>query len=300
MPELTLVRELFDRVLSVPPEGRQLFLSEACSDDIELRRTVERLLQAESQWSVFDSMTSAPSGRNGEPALDVPRLEVGACLGPYEIVSAIDRGGMGEVYRAVDRRLDRQVAIKVLRRHTSNDARARVRFTREAHTIAALSHPNICQVFDVGDANGTDYLVMEFLPGETLAARLLRGSLPAAEAIPCALQILDGLAAAHRAGIIHRDLKPANIMLTPTGARLLDFGLARSHLPGSPVGSPQEERETASDIGAVVGTLPYMAPEQLEGAAADEQRTWPRNNWKARPPTSRPTSLPLASSSSRC
>ncbi len=271
MSELTAVRELFDRALSVPAAERQVFLSQACSDDLDLRRTVERLLRAESQWSLFDTKSSAASGLDDEPTADVPRLEAGMRLGPYQIASSIDRGGMGEVYQAVDRRLDRQVAVKVLRRDTSNDARARGRFTREAHTIAALSHPNICQLFDVGHADGTDYLVMEFLPGETLAARLLRGRLPAAEAIPLALQIVDGLAAAHRAGIIHRDLKPANIMVTPTGARLLDFGLARSRLPRLPVGGLQAESGTFPEVGPLVGTLPYMAPEQLEGADADEQ-----------------------------
>src|SRR6187200_1282934 len=155
------------------------------------------------------------------------RLEAGARLGPYEIVNRAGAGGMGEVYRARDTRLDRTVAIKVLPPDLTSDSAARQRFEREARAVAALSHPHICTLHDIGQQDGTDFLVMEYLDGETLAARLARGKLPLNQAVQYGIQIADALAAAHRAGIIHRDLKPGNIMLTKAGGKLLDFGLAK-------------------------------------------------------------------------
>src|SRR5262245_38522700 len=154
-------------------------------------------------------------------------LTVGARLGPYEIQSAIGAGGMGEVYKARDSRLDRLVAIKVLPAHVAGNPEVKQRFEREARTLAALSHPHICPVFDVGHQEGIDFLVMEYLEGETLATRLERGALAVDQALQCAIQIGDALDKAHRKGIVHRDLKPANVMLTRSGAKLLDFGLAK-------------------------------------------------------------------------
>src|SRR5881628_2012882 len=155
-------------------------------------------------------------------------LSPGARLGPYEIVAAAGSGGMGEVYRARDTRLDRIVAIKVLPSQFAADPELRARFDREARAVSSLNHPHICALYDVGCDSGTDYLVLELLDGETLAARLARsGALPPHDALKIAIEICGALDRAHRAGIVHRDLKPANVMLTKGGAKLLDFGLAK-------------------------------------------------------------------------
>jgi serine/threonine protein kinase len=153
-------------------------------------------------------------------------LASGLLLGPYEILAPLGAGGMGEVYRARDTRLDRTVAIKVLPAQFSADPQFRERFDREARAISALEHPHICALYDVGDHDGTSFLVMQFLEGETLADRLTRGPLPLDQGLQYAIQIADALDKAHRAGIVHRDLKPGNVMLTKSGAKLLDFGLA--------------------------------------------------------------------------
>jgi eukaryotic-like serine/threonine-protein kinase len=154
-------------------------------------------------------------------------LTSGNKLGPYEIESPLGAGGMGEVYRARDTRLDRTVAIKILPAHLSSDPVRKQRFEREAKTISSLNHPHICVLHDVGSQDGVDYLVMECVEGETLAKRLEKGALPLEQVLKYGMQIADALDKAHRSGIIHRDLKPGNIMLTPTGAKLLDFGLAK-------------------------------------------------------------------------
>src|SRR5712672_4230684 len=152
---------------------------------------------------------------------------LGKRLGPFEILSSIGAGGMGEVYRARDTRLNRTVAIKVLPPHLADRSELRERFEREARTIASLNHPHICTLFDIGQQDGIDYLVMEYLEGETLAQRLLKGPLPLAQVLQCSIEISDALDKAHRKGVTHRDLKPGNIMLTKSGAKLLDFGLAK-------------------------------------------------------------------------
>jgi Tol biopolymer transport system component len=194
----------------------------------------------------------------------------GTRLGPYEIMSRIGVGGMGEVYKARDTRLDRTVAIKVLRSDQTTDPAAKRRFDREARAVAALSHPHICPLFDIGHQEGTDYLVMEYLDGETLAARLARGKLPFDQALQYGVQVVDGLAAAHGAGIIHRDLKPGNIMLKKTGAKLLDFGLGKPREHAAVAGMTEgATQEPLSGAGMIVGTLPYIAPEQLQGKEAD-------------------------------
>ena len=200
-------------------------------------------------------------------------------LGPYEIVAPLGAGGMGEVYRARDTRLERDVAIKVLPQHLSENPEIRARFEREAKTVSSLNHPHICTLFDVGRENGIDYLVMELVEGETLAARLTRGPLPAAEVLKLGAQIADALDRAHRAGVVHRDLKPGNVMLTRGGAKLMDFGLARAiglAGPDGPSGithaaltqSPTMASPLTAE-GTIVGTFQYMSPEQLEGREAD-------------------------------
>src|SRR5438093_1459244 len=160
-------------------------------------------------------------------------LTAGTKLGPYEILGPIGAGGMGEVYRARDTRLDRTVAIKVLPEHLADDPDSRQRFEREARAVSSLNHPHICVLHDIGRQDGIDFLVMECLEGETLAARLTKGPLPVEQALQYGIQIASALAAAHRRGISHRDLKPGNVMLTKTGAKLLDFGLAKWRGPGA-------------------------------------------------------------------
>ena len=201
-------------------------------------------------------------------------LSAGARLGPYEIQSLIGAGGMGEVYRARDRRLERTVAIKLLPEDVADRVDRRTRFEAEARTISSLSHPHICTLFDVGDEGGRPFLVMEFLEGETLDDRLSRSALPAEEVLRYAVQIADALSHAHRAHIIHRDLKPSNVMLLPSGVKLLDFGLARRYeVDAAPVGASTVsiERRKLTSEGAILGTFQYMAPEQLEGREADER-----------------------------
>jgi serine/threonine protein kinase len=161
-------------------------------------------------------------------------LKEGMQLGPYEVESPIGAGGMGEVYKARDTRLNRNVAIKVLPQHISEKIEARQRFKREAETIAALNHPHICTLYDVGEHNGIEFLVMELLEGVTLAARLERGPLRLAEILKVTIEIADALNKAHRQGVIHRDLKPSNIMLTNNGVKVMDFGLAKLQQPSSP------------------------------------------------------------------
>jgi len=199
-------------------------------------------------------------------------LSSGTRLGPYEITSPLGAGGMGEVYRARDTRLDRDVAIKILPEHLAAAPDVRARFEREAKAVSSLSHPNICTLYDVGHQEGIDYLVMELLEGETLAAKLERGPVPPAELLKIAIQVADALEKAHRQGLVHRDLKPANVMLTKAGAKLLDFGLARplglGTTPGGLSQTPTVSRALTAE-GAIVGTFQYMAPEQLEGADAD-------------------------------
>ena len=202
-------------------------------------------------------------------------LTSGTKLGPYEIQSPLGAGGMGEVYRARDTRLDRDVAIKVLPQHLSADGKFRERFEREARAISSLKHPNICTLYDIGQQDGVDYLVLEYLEGESLAERLQRGPLPIEQVLTYGIQMADALERAHRQGVVHRDLKPGNAMLTKDGLKLLDFGLAKpmagAALASSALGAmtvSQEHRPLTAE-GTIVGTFQYMAPEQLEGKEAD-------------------------------
>jgi Tol biopolymer transport system component len=197
-------------------------------------------------------------------------LASGSRLGPYEILSALGAGGMGEVYKARDTRLDRVVALKILPDVLVANPQFRDRFDREARSISQLDHPHICALYDVGDQGGTAYLVMQYLDGETLADRLAKGALPIDQALQIAIQIADALVTAHGAGIVHRDLKPGNIMLSKTGAKLLDFGLAKT--VAAVLGPPSQSIPTATPItqpGSILGTFQYMAPEQIEGQEAD-------------------------------
>jgi serine/threonine protein kinase len=204
-------------------------------------------------------------------------LASGTKLGPYEITGAIGAGGMGEVYRARDTRLGRDVAIKILPQHLTEKADARQRFEREARAVSSLNHAHICTLYDIGHQDGTDFLVMELLEGETLAKRVEKGPLPTAELLRIAIEIADALDKAHRQGILHRDLNPSNIMLTKAGAKLMDFGLAKaSDAAGAPMLSsltqslnPSAKTTPVTAEGTIVGTFQYMAPEQMEGKEAD-------------------------------
>ena len=209
-------------------------------------------------------------------------LTSGTKLGPYEIQSPLGAGGMGEVYRARDVRLDRTVAVKVLASHLSSSPELKQRMEREARAISSLNHPHICHLYDIGSQDGTDYLVMEFLEGETLAERLRKGALPLNEILRIGIAVAEALAVAHRQGIVHRDLKPGNIMLTKGGAKLMDFGLAKSATgamgsaaSSAPLLSAAQTMSQASPVsplttvGTMIGTIQYMSPEQIEGKEAD-------------------------------
>jgi len=203
-------------------------------------------------------------------------LSNGTKLGPYEIVTPVGAGGMGEVYRAVDKRLDRTVAIKILPAQFSEKPAALERFQREARAISQLSHANICQLYDLGEQDGIHYIVMEFLEGETLGARLAKGRLPMELVLRYGAEVAEGLEQAHRMGVVHRDLKPGNIMITRTGAKLLDFGLAKTAQPALPQSSGLSATMTSPNYshpltaeGTVIGTYQYMSPEQIEGRDAD-------------------------------
>jgi len=201
-------------------------------------------------------------------------LSAGSRLGPYEIVRPLGAGGMGEVYRARDTRLERTVAIKILPPQLSNDPLRKQRFEREAKTISSLNHPHICVLHDVGHQDGIDYLVMECVEGETLAKRLEKGPLPLDQVVKFGGQIADALDKAHRSGVVHRDLKPGNIMLTPTGAKLLDFGLAKPVVAlttGATLTTAATPTTPVTQEGTILGTFQYMSPEQIEGKELDSR-----------------------------
>src|ERR1700747_3813862 len=199
-------------------------------------------------------------------------LAEGTLLGPYKITAPLGTGGMGEVYRAVDTRMDRTVAIKILPQQLSADPIGKQRFEREAKTISRLNHPHICVLHDVGSQDGVSYLVMECVEGETLAKRLEKGPLQLEQVLKYWMQIADALDKAHRSGVVHRDLKPGNIMLTSNGAKLLDFGLAKPVAALTSVATltaAVTQTSQMTEQGAIVGTFQYMSPEQVEGKELD-------------------------------
>ena len=257
------VKELFEGARTRPADARAAYLADACGGDDELRREVESLLAASDRATTF---LEAPAAQTF-PSLSVEVSFADRRIGPYAVSSRIARGGMGDVYKAVDTRLGRVVAIKTLPVRTAADPQAQERFEREARAVGALNHPHICTLYDVGSQDGIDFLVMEYLEGETLAARVARGPMPLEQALAGASQIASALDRAHRAGIIHRDLKPGNVMLTKAGAKLLDFGLAKTR-DGVTLGDSAAGDDLTAP-GVILGTAQYMAPEQLEGKEAD-------------------------------
>lgn len=268
------IRALFHGALELAPEERAAFLRREAGGDEDACREVESLLAVHPHAEGFlsTSPTESPVSENQSSA--PLRFAPGTRLGVFEIVGPLGAGGMGEVHRALDTRLDRAVAIKVLSHHLASDPRSHERFEREARVLSKLTHPHICTIHDVGSApvDGQDvrFLVMELLEGETLAARLHKGPVPVGQAIKIAIEIVEALAAAHAVGIVHRDLKPANIMLTKSGVKLLDFGLARLRSPTAVGGmSSDASSDSLTAAGLVFGTVPYMAPEQVRGEEAD-------------------------------
>ena len=265
---LRQIEDLYHSARECEPDKRSAFLSGACRGDPELWREVESLL---AQDPAREGVLDHPAAAMLEDS-KVMMLAAGARLGPYQIEARIGAGGMGEVYKARDTRLDRIVAIKVLQTHLANRSELRERFEREAKTIASLNHPHICTLYDTGHQDEIDFLVMEYIEGETLAQRLQKGSLPIQQVLQYAIEISDALDKAHRKGITHRDLKPGNIMLTKSGTKLLDFGLAkltREVAPSIPDSQLPTMKSPITGEGTILGTLQYMAPEQIEAKGVD-------------------------------
>jgi serine/threonine-protein kinase len=279
------VAAICERALDLQAAPREAFLRGACAGDDTLRAEVDSLLCEDERSVILDR----PLGATAAPLFRADsELGRGTMLGPYRIDSPLGAGGMGEVFRATDTRLNRPVAIKVLPRGVSIDEQMRARFAREARAVAAVTHPHICTLYDVGRHEDIDFIVMECLDGDTLASRLDSGPLPIPDALAYAIQIASALEHAHRQSIVHRDLKPANVMLTSSGAKLLDFGLAKFRTTAPGVGAGAEDapetplegpaRDPAvsridpdgmTADGTVIGTIRYMAPEQIEGREVD-------------------------------
>ena len=250
------IEDLCQSALDLPPEQRAAFLAKTCPDDLRLRGEVESLL-----------VQQADSFLERSPLSAIRTLSAGAKLGNFEIVELLGRGGMGEVFRAHDSRLNRDVAIKVLRAALARDPDLIARFEREARAASGLNHPNIVSVYDIGRDSDTYWIVSELVRGDTLRRAIEVGPLPAPKAIEIAAQVAAGLAAAHAAGLVHRDLKPDNIMVTRDGqVKVLDFGLAKQRRP-----APDATTADPTDQGMVLGTAGYMSPEQVRGEAADHR-----------------------------
>ena len=272
------VADVYESALEREPGARGAFLAEACRDDSDLRREVESLLAQEHTQVVVDHdmLTVAAAVLEG-----TSRLTPGTELGPYRVEALLGAGGMGDVYRARDTKLDRDVALKVLPESFTHDPERVARFTREARVLASLNHPNIGAIHGIEDRGDVHALVLELVEGPTLADRIAAGPLPLAEALAIARQIADGLAAAHEHGVIHRDLKPANIKVCDDGTvKVLDFGLAkpvqevRSISSGAPIPatpSPMVVSPVITATGVILGTAAYMSPEQAKGRSADKR-----------------------------
>lgn len=254
------IEQVYYGVLASPPMNRAGMLEELCSDDQEVRREVESLLDARGEAGHFLSAGNL-CDQVGE--LFSEQDAVGQTLGPYQILSAIGSGGMGDVYLARDSRLDRQVALKILPPRFTRESSRVARFRREARAASALSHPNIITIYDIGEVAGTWFIASEYIEGTTLRGRLGNGRIGLSELLDIAIQCALALHAAHQAGIVHRDIKPENIIVRPDGlVKVLDFGLAR-------ITSAGESSADVSQAGTLIGTPRYMSPEQARGEKLD-------------------------------
>ena len=268
------LKALFDAALKVDVRERGEFLEQACAGDEELRREVESLIQSYEEGEGF---LSGQALEDAAQALAQENVQLGAgrVIGSYEIFDRIGVGGMGEVYRARDRDLGREVAIKVLPEVFSRDRRRLRRFQREAQLLASLNHPNIAAIYGLEESDGMQFLVLELVPGPTLAEKLEKGRLLVEEALEFCRQIAEGLEAAHEKGIIHRDLKPANIKITPEDkVKLLDFGLAKVFERETAPGDRSQSRTGGTgttETGVILGTAAYMSPEQARGKPMDKR-----------------------------
>jgi serine/threonine-protein kinase len=246
---------LFEDALAVPASRRREYLTVACPDNPGLQQEVERLLASDERATTFlESPVTWTEHVTGAPAPTPERI------GRYRIDGLLGAGGMGVVYAAFDEQLLRPIALKVIRHEAASDSVARERFTREARLAASVNHPNICQLYEIGEADGHPYIAMERLEGESLADLIARGAAPVASTVKVGLELLAALDALHRRGIVHRDLKPSNIFLTPHGAKVLDFGVSLGQ-----AGEATQSKLTAP--GAIMGTPRYLAPEQVLGHA---------------------------------
>jgi serine/threonine protein kinase/Tol biopolymer transport system component len=272
-PDWARVKVVFQSALDQPDDRRPSFVADACGSDSRLRAEVESLLTAHAAAGAFastDALATLPTAALYELSTTAFELAPGARVGPYDIVGLVGCGSMGQIFRAHDSRLDRAVALKVLWPDLMPDPASRARFDREAKTIASLNHPHICTIFDVGHRGRFEYLVMEYLEGDTLAEILRRGPLSVEATRRYAAEMIDALDTAHRSGIVHRDLKPANVAITDSGSKLLDFGIAKLVARDGRVSAPADA-VYGTRRGAVIGTAGYMSPEQACGQDVDKR-----------------------------
>jgi serine/threonine protein kinase len=266
------VDQLYHAALDREAGERAGFLLTACADDAELRQEVESLLEFDNHP---DRLLESPAWNHigsaaAVAAFKAPAFAPGAQLGAYRIVERLGAGGMGEVYRALDSRLTRDVALKVMAPEMDANPDRRQRFAREAQAASRLNHPNIVTIYDIGEEHGVHFIAMEYIRGKTLAQSIPPNGMPAAGAVRYAAQMASALAKAHSAGVIHRDVKPANIMITEDGlVKVLDFGLAKlgPTAPGWEAGSPVSA--AATEAGMILGSAAYMSPEQASGRPVD-------------------------------
>jgi eukaryotic-like serine/threonine-protein kinase len=270
------VEQLFHAALEQPVEGRGGFLDRSCGSDTDLRRDLESLLRASgSADALLERPAIAQMGLAGVLATERSAWIPGMTVGHYRIVERLGAGGMGEVFRARDTRLDRDVALKTLPPELSFDRSYLERLRREARALASINHPNVATLYEIEDADGHVVLVMELVEGETLAKRLSHSRLRIEKALATAMQIAEALEAAHRKDVVHRDLKPGNVMITRDGlVKVLDFGLAKRgqvHRRGGADATDATRTAASTPWGALLGTAGYMSPEQAEGEAVDHR-----------------------------
>jgi serine/threonine-protein kinase len=262
------VKDLFPLALECDPATRSRYLDQACDGDADLRKALESLIADHEQVGSFIAEPAGTRAQLSSRRARRPLLPTGSQIGPYELVDLLGTGGMGEVYRARDPRLGREVALKVLPSDLAGDPERRGRFLREARMVSALNHPNICTIYEIGCDGGLDYICFEYIEGRTLDVLLEGAALSFERVLELAIPLVDALAYAHGKGILHRDLKPANIMVAERGPKLLDFGLAKVFAAGEPAA---DSTPSLTDAGLVMGTVAYMSPEQALGRKVDQR-----------------------------